>query len=405
VSWKHLRRNIYPSQFYDELKSIDGFNARELAWDFDMEKKASKGVPESDYQGWLEFHIRREKQWFEVVRYLMKKDRADLTAVVFDGPDKISHIGWRFLDPQFFSETPSAWEKKIRDLCLEYFRRLDDFLAEIVQLAGPETRFFMASDHGFSPSHYVFRVNAWLHQQGYLSWKEHEGLDEKSRQSIQRLVDNHFVDLDWNKTLAYARTTTSNGIYIRAARPEGRGGVAVDEYESFRNQLIEKLLAVTHPDTGERIVRHVFTKEEAYPGKNNHQAPDLTLVMSDYSFLSIINKSPVVCARPEVEGTHHPAGIFIANGPGIHQARTLAPIPIIDISPILLYSLGLDIPADMEGRLPERIFEDAYMAKHPYRRGKETQAPESYALRTPRETAREDDEEIYKRLKMLGYLE
>ena len=28
----------------------------------------------------------------------MKKDRTDLTAVVLDGPDKVQHLFWRFVD-------------------------------------------------------------------------------------------------------------------------------------------------------------------------------------------------------------------------------------------------------------------------------------------------------------------
>jgi predicted AlkP superfamily phosphohydrolase/phosphomutase len=272
-------------------------------------------------------------------------------------------------------------------------------------MAGPDARIIMVSDHGFGPSRYVFRVNTWLHEQGYLNWKQTEGFDTKNQESVQRLIENHFVYLDWNTTTAYARTTTSNGIYIRVARQPGQTGVPVAQFDSFRNNLVEKLLAITHPDTGELVVKRVLTKEEAYPGENNQGAPDLTLVMSDYSFVSILDKSPVIFPRPEIEGTHYPQGIFIANGSGIRQGIKLSPFSIIDIAPCLLYSLDLEIPSDFEGQLPLDVFEDPFIEKHPLRIGAPTQTPDSYALGDQKTGGKTEDEDIYKRLKMLGYIE
>jgi predicted AlkP superfamily phosphohydrolase/phosphomutase len=405
VSWKHLHRNIHPRDVYQELKSITGFNVKELAWDFNLEKKASRGIPQEEFENWVAFHIRREEQWFNVTTYLMKNHPSDLTAILFDGPDKIFHMGWRFLDPSMFPETPTSWEKKIRDLCIDYFRQLDSFLAEIKSTVDPKARVFMVSDHGFGPSWFVFRVNTWLHEQGYLNWKEQGELDDKSQESVKRLIENHFVYLDWNTTTAYARTTTSNGIYIRVARQPGQTGVPVNQYESFRSNLVDKLLAIMHPATGERIVKRVLTKEEAYPGENNQGAPDLTLVMTDYSFVSILDKKPIVCPRPEIEGTHYPEGIFIANGPGIQKGFAFSPFSIIDVAPCLLYSLGLEIPSNFEGCLPMGIFDELFLENHPFRIGEPTQTPDSYALRAKRETGKTEDKEIYKQLKMLGYIE
>ena len=45
VSWKYLRLNVHPRNLYDELKALPGFDVKELAWDFEQEKKAEQGVP------------------------------------------------------------------------------------------------------------------------------------------------------------------------------------------------------------------------------------------------------------------------------------------------------------------------------------------------------------------------
>jgi predicted AlkP superfamily phosphohydrolase/phosphomutase len=304
-----------------------------------------------------------------------------------------------------FTVNSSRWEKRIRNLCLDYFRELDSFIAEIAEISGPEAHIFVASDHGFGPSWFVFRVNSWLQDEGYLRWKELGELDERAEKSVKRLVERHFVLLDWDKTTAYAPTTTSNGIYIRVARSLGDSGVPADQYETFRDRLIEKLKAIRNPIDGQQIIKHVLTKEEAYPGNNNNQAPDLTLVMQDHSFVSVLNKTPVICPRPEIEGTHYPEGVFIANGPGIRQGITVSPFSIIDVAPTLLYSLGLEIPSDFEGCLPTEIFDGPFVENHPPCIGDRTQSPDSYVQRVQNNADKKGEEEIYKRLKMLGYIE
>ena len=62
-------------------------------------------------------------------------------------------------------------------------------------------------------------------------------------------------------------------------------------------ELTEKLMAIKDAETGEPAIKEILTKEEAYPGPNNEQAPDLTLVMCDHSFISILNKTPILCRR------------------------------------------------------------------------------------------------------------
>jgi predicted AlkP superfamily phosphohydrolase/phosphomutase len=406
VSWKHLRRNVYPRELYGKLKELPGFNVKELAWDFELEKKAEKGVPHEEYENWIRFHIQREKHWFEIMRYIMKNDPCNLTAIIFDGVDKILHIGLKYLHRETQPENPSPWEQQIRDLCLDYFRMVDGFLSEIVQLAGPDARFFITSDHGFGPSWEVFRVNSWLHSQGYLKWKDTDRLDEKDKKSVERLIDRHFVYLDWDNTTAYARTTTSNGIYIRVAKGAHSSGIPAERYEEFRDELIRNLETVRDESTGERIIKRILTKEEAYPGSNNNNAPDLTLIMRDHSFASIVKKMPVVVKRPDVEGTHYPEGIFIAKGPGIQEGVTLSQIKMVDVAPSLLYSLGLPVPEDFEGHMPKEMFSATFLEKNPYMTGEPTQSP-GFDVPETGETVigSEERKMILEKLKTLGYIE
>ncbi|MCP4875289.1 MAG: nucleotide pyrophosphatase [Gammaproteobacteria bacterium] len=407
TSWRHLRRHVHPRELYDEMKEIPNFSAQELAWDFDMEKKAAMGIAEEEYIHWAEYHIRRERQWFEVTMNMMKNHPCDLTSILFDGPDKMMHMGWRFLDPDNFTENPTPFDLKMRELCLEYYSVLDGFLAELVGQAGPDARVFMASDHGFGPSWEVFRVNTWLASEGYLHWREiDENMSEQDRKAYEKLVDTHFVLLNWDKTTAYARTTSSNGIFIQVANEPGEAGVPADEYYEFRQGLINKLEAITDPESGERIVKDILLKEEVFPGENDSQAPDLTLVMRDHSFVSILNKEPIVCPRPEIEGTHYPVGVFMGRGPGIKQGVSLPTLSITDVAPTVLYSLGLDIPSDFENPVPTEIFETEHLEANPVRIGDPT-LPLDAALLGDKSNSLDsgEEEQIIKQMKALGYME
>src|SRR5262245_2392257 len=100
VPWRHLRLACYPKTLYERLTTaLPGFNPRELAMDMSLEERALEGCHrEEDYEHLIKLHIRRERQWFDVVRYLMREEPAHLTAVLFDGVDKLQHFCWRFLD-------------------------------------------------------------------------------------------------------------------------------------------------------------------------------------------------------------------------------------------------------------------------------------------------------------------
>jgi predicted AlkP superfamily phosphohydrolase/phosphomutase len=338
----------------------------------------------------------------------MQNDPCSLTAILLDGPDKLFHICWRFIDPEYFPKSPSAWEKKIRELCLAYFRKVDSYLEEVVRLAGKGAYVFLVSDHGFKASTEVFRVNVWLAQKGYLTWRVPPAFaNQAEKESWERRMNCNFVLLDWEKTRVYAPTSSANGLYIRVARHPGQSGVPADEYDSFRNRLIEQLYEVVNPDTGERVVMQALKREEIYRGPHVQRAPDLTLVLRDSGFISINNREPVVESRAEVWGTHEKNGVFVGHGPGLKEGMRANPLSILDIAPLTLYSLGLEIPRDFEGRVPVEILKPSWITKHPIRAGVDNSMAPSYQPE-PAVAAnaihQEENADIIRRMKQMGYI-
>jgi len=508
VSWRWLKKNSHPQDLFDRLRNISGFDIKEMALNFREEEKAVKGCQKEEYEDWISLHIRRERQWFEVVRYLMKNDPCHLTAMIFDGLDRIQHVCWRFLDPALggteeqgfrdlgvrdLGKTASPdplqpkplsrppllpWEERVRDLCLEYFRNLDGFIEEIVHLAEPEANIFIASDHGFGPTGEIVYINQWLHEHGYLEWKDNmkpsgpalekpanveghsssrpgsvdgvaantgphrqgdlplscalsrqadESGGEKVSGHVSKVSGGHvssvssrpedleslgvespyrsLLHLDWKRTKAYAATASSNGIIIQVAGKRSEEGIPESEYFSFREELTRKLLnECRDPATGEPLITKVYTREEAFAGDHIDCAPDLTLVLRDSGFISIYPSTVICRPRSQVMGTHCPEGVFAAVGPGIRKGQRLPPLSIIQVAPTMLHSLGIPIPADMEGQVVTEIFEPEFLRTHPVEVGEPTLVKEPYQGAPVQTEDAEGQEQIMLRLKSLGYV-
>ena len=206
--------------------------------------------------------------------------------------------------------------------------------------------------------------------------------------------------IDWSATKAYALSSSSNAIFIRQATEPGGPGVPPEDYEAFRAQLIEGLLALTDPETGKPVIKEVFTREEAFPGAYTDRAPDLTLMLHDFSFLSVLRADAALKDRQVPYATHHPDGIFVATGPGIAQTA-LEPLQIADVAPTALHSLGLAVPSDIEGRVASAAFDAGWMAQNPVRMAEGTAGSGAADAATLDEDA---EAQIRERLKSLGYL-
>jgi predicted AlkP superfamily phosphohydrolase/phosphomutase len=397
VQWRHLKNNIHPKSLYDTIATIPDFQKEEWAltyWEANEAMRERAQFPKEDRE-WVRKNLERDKQWFIILRHLMENDPADLTAIVFDGTDKLLHPFWRLLDPNSQPEKWLDWELRMRDCVLAYFHELDDCMREIVALAGDGAHIIIASDHGFGPARYVFHVNVLLERLGYLNWKEVHHAEVRKHDH-----EWSFGSLDWSKTTAYVGTPSSNGIRLRGAV----NGSSSKNYLAIRERLAEQLLDFRDPATGEQIVTGVTPRDEAFPGAAMAQAPDLMLTLSDHSFVSVIQEEPIVLQRPEINGTHRPEGIVMISGPGVKSGENPVPYSILDITPSMLYCLGLPIPPELEGRVMLEAFEEPYLAAHEIIGGNETAAPSS-AARVGSPFSNEEEEVIWSQLRALGYVE
>jgi predicted AlkP superfamily phosphohydrolase/phosphomutase len=362
MPWRQLRLGCHPAGLYDELRGLPGFSARELTMDMAQEAAATEGADESELIAWIEMHARREEHWLAVVRHLLAAHPAPLTAVLFDGPDKVQHLCWRFLDPALAHRLTSQ-EQGIRAAALDFYRRLDQILARLAALAGPETTVVMASDHGFGATTEVFHVNAWLAEHGYLAWQPAAQHDDPEGLLGMNRLTRHTGWLDWRRTTAYVSTPTSNGIHVVLADDNDGYGVAREDYSDFCAELAQALLSWQDPATQSPVVTQVWARRQIFPGEAAAFGPDLTLELRDGGLVSILPAADILRPRQQPAGTHRPLGIFAAQGPGILPGSRLAELSILDIAPLLLYSLDVPIPDDFEGRVPLELYSAEHQAR------------------------------------------
>jgi len=402
VSWRWMKRLSHPADIIERLKrDIPEFDVKSLALDFDEEKKAVAGAPLDDYGAWIDLHLKREQQWFDVLNHLQETDPVDLLGIVFDGVDKLQHLLWPYLDPALAPAEPTAEFVEIRKMAWEYFRLIDRLLGQTVALYGDESTILICSDHGFAGSWEVLYINTWLANQGYLTWAPEAQQVEEGCQELQGAYHDRqgFI---WEQTKAYAITPSSNGIYINVKGKRRDSGVAPEDYDSLRKELIHKLLTeCVDPATGQPLVERVYTREEAYAGKHINNAPDLTLALRDKGFVSVRRTNAYLAPRPAVIGTHHPDGILIARGPGIRKGGWVDRVTLMDVTPTALFAMGLEIPEDLEGRVLEELYTPEYVAARGPKLGAATAEAEAVVVTG----AQDEDAQILEKMKALGYLE
>lgn len=404
VTWKHLRSATHPPHLIDTIKNLPNFDYKHLGMDITEEKKTIQGIPEEEYEDWIAIHSERTKTWADLLAYLMATDPTDLTAIVLDSPDKLQHFFWRYLYPPLLGNSADPKESRIRELCLQHYRELDGIIERLVKLAGPETNVLLTSDHGFGTTTELVYLNEWLSRQGYLTWGETAQIDRDGRLTADRMKD-HLMLIDWKNTIAYCPTPSSNGIYIKKATALNRG-VKKEDYRQFCQSLQQQLLDYRNPADGDPIFVEVTLNQAKLAGRAEAEnSPDMTVRLRDGGFVSILKSTDVVRPRSKPDGTHRPAGIFIAHGPDFQVGKQVQPLSILDITPLLLYCLELPIPNNLEGRVPEEVLKAKVIASRPINYEDATDSWEERIQEEEKEISEAEKEALIHQLQLLGYME
>lgn len=281
----------------------------------------------------LEEQIHRHFALFE---HVLKTTPSEFAMMVEMAPDRLHHGLWPALDPGDPRHAPFArFTRRAEDV----YALLDARIARLSE-QHPEATLVVVSDHGARPLAGGVYVNEVLRRAGLLVLAD-EPIEPGPLSSAA---------VDWSRTRAWAE----GGYYARVFvnhRSDFPDAPALDRDAVLRE--VEAALREVPSARPHRFVRpaEIFRRTEGRP-------PDLFAYFGDLSLRSLgaVGTRSIVATPDEVEtqpgrgGCNHDwDGIFVAQGPGIAR-RTLEGAQLIDVGRTLLARLGVEAPADWQGR-------------------------------------------------------
>jgi predicted AlkP superfamily phosphohydrolase/phosphomutase len=437
----------YPATLSDELKRIIG--------DYSLEAGLWSYINKGEINLAIEKQHETIDKRFEVIKYLMNNYPWDLFVSVFTATDRVQHAFWKYMDPRHPSYKLEE-AKKYGDAILDVYRKMDHIVGYLLDHLSEDTVLFIMSDHGAGLcSNKTLYLNNWLCREGLLEYKDFrpqqgsgnsqrlkrllytkllgglprdfwKALPRETRDQVRRrfpVVFNKmasqffFSRINMDETKAYAEES-KNFIWVNLKGREPRGTVRPGrEYEEVRERIIHGLIGEKDPGSGEQVVENVFRREDIYHGDSFEKAPDLIVTFKDLGYVPrpsyTVAPDVVLKTIPRLEleksesntranARHLPNGILLMRGKGIRPGRKIDGAKIMDLAPTILYTMGLPVPTDMDGKVLESAYQESVLLEKPISHDSVERSEPAVQdmVYSP-----EEEEAIRQRLGDLGYLE
>ncbi len=181
----------------------------------------------------------------------------------FSSLDLNSHMMWRLMDPKH-PGYDAALAAQNGSAIAEFYQQLDQVLGEVLPKLDDHTTLLVLSDHGFAPFYRSFNLNTWLRNNGYIKMKPETVADS----------GEPLAGVDWTQTRVYGLGL--NGLYVNLRGRERNGAVQPgSEADALIKEIKERLLTVTDPKSGQRVITRVDIATEVYQGPYSQSGPDL----------------------------------------------------------------------------------------------------------------------------------
>jgi predicted AlkP superfamily phosphohydrolase/phosphomutase len=371
----------------------------------------------------------------EEALYLLRNESWDLFWVMSHTLDKLQHFFWRYMDPSHPAYPgPGPYADVIRDFHIAF----DQALARFLEAVPDDTHVVLLSDHGSAPLHDYFCVMNWLADEGFLALRPEQalrrglarvGIDAKRvvrglrrvglawlprvvPQGVKGAVPQALSSfakvqqrIDWDRTRAYCPSAPGSGLWINLRGREPQGVVAPGaECERTIAELRSRLLAYRHPRTGEPVVSAVHRREDIYHGPHADGGPDLLIETSrTVCMVEGLGRRTIMPAGrgpEERTGNHARDGILVLHGPAVRNDVVLPTVAIEDVTPTVLYLLGLPVAPDMDGRVLSEALRDERLRAEPIA----VRAQPYEAVQADVTLSTDDEAKIQDMLEGLGYV-
>jgi predicted AlkP superfamily phosphohydrolase/phosphomutase len=206
-----------------------------------------------------------------MLAYELERFREGLLYCLFDTPDRIQHMFWRFQEPDHPANAGRGGGVEMEMVIEDHYRRCDAIVGRVLEGADDETLLVVLSDHGFTSFQRGFHANTWLLDNGYLALKP--GLEPGPE------AGDLLEGIDWGRTTAYAVGLGS--VYLNVAGREAEGTVDPAAADSVGDEIAARLRGLPDPERGGVAVRDVKPRREIWQGPHAADSPDLLLCFAD----------------------------------------------------------------------------------------------------------------------------
>ena len=319
----------YPGEFKNEIAHQIGEYIFDIR-DFRTENKNRL----------LEDIYRMTEKRFALARHMITTKEWDFFMMVEMGPDRMHHGFWKYFDsehPKYESGNPYEHAMK------EYYIYLDSKVGELMEAAGKDVVVMVVSDHGAKRMVGGICINEWLMREGYLVAKR---LPDRPT----RLEE---VEIEWSETKAWGYGGYYGRLILNVQGREPQGAIPPGQFDDVRNELKVKLEAM-RDEQGNPLGTKVFLPDKTYKEVQNIP-PDLIVYFGDLDWRSqgLLGTGTIYTYENDTgpdEANHDIYGTFILDAGTGGGGRYVEGLHIMDVAPLILRLMGIEPPADFEGK-------------------------------------------------------
>ena len=324
--------------------------------------------------GWvtMDFYLDQLTQhndwWEKATRYGLKKIDWNMAFSWVGTIDHIQHVLYAGIDPKcsYYSEQEAP---KILGHIRRVYAEIDERIGRILQEVDlNETLVCIVSDHGFS----AIEWNPYLKHHLARAGLVHFNLDSETNQMI----------IDWSRTRAFPLEPCHAHIFVNLKGRDPDGIVDPEDFEKVQEEIIDALLNMRDPRSGQRVVEMAIPKREAgtvgvfeqqgfdrigdvlfalkpqymanpfvYPAAVKYRDGTERVIMNPEGFEPAELHRNFTGVHLCLPACHEMHAAVILGGGGISKKERTYPMSVIDLAPTIAHLLGTQIPKNAEGNV------------------------------------------------------
>lgn len=353
------------------INANDDVLARFLTENFPTSVAADFAPLESGFvteDTYVEQGLMWKEAYFPIIEHIINTHHPDLVLVGNPVVDEFSHQFLALVTPFVNGQPnphfdnldaigPPDGRIEIREGYIRSaYEEADATLALVRSLMPSNSLIFASADHGFVPQWQAVSAGKVLLDAGLQN-------DEQTSNCRGRISATRNAE----KTKACWAGATA-AIYINLEGRDINGVVPASDLEATRTAIVDAFSAL-----GDNVVAEIFLKEELSDVQGTNafhptRSGDVVVTLKPpFQFDAATPGQTIAFSRffgqhgylpdmVDLASNINMHSAFIASGPGIVSNKVVGGVRIIDLAPTIAFALGIDPPADADGRVLCEIF-------------------------------------------------